>query len=115
MTSTSATPTPAAPAPGAALSAQIDFEFSLLTLGRASRAARTDLLAWIDEGVLTPVAPSTGDAATWRFGADSLARAQAARRLADDLAINAAGVALVLDLLDHIAELQARLRHASGG
>lgn len=121
MTDPSATPaTPATPATGAtpagpALPAQLDFEFTLLTLSRASRADRADLLAWINEGVLTPVSPFSADDDSWRFGADCLARACAAQRLTRDLAINAAGVALVLDLLDHIADLQSRLRHASGG
>ena len=114
MISSTNTP-PDAPAAGQALPVQIDFEFSLLTLGRASSAARADLLAWIDEGVLTPVSPFTPDNDTWRFGGDSLARARAAQRLVQDLAINAAGVALVLDLLDRITDLQARLRHTGGG
>lgn len=112
------TPSPAAatpPDPSPALPAQLDFDFTLLSLGRASRAGRADLLAWVAEGVLTPEAPFSTDDGTWRFGGDSLARARAAQRLAHDLAINAAGVALVLDLLDRIADLQARLRHPSGG
>lgn len=107
-----ATPaTPAATAPDPALHSQGDAEFTLPALGRASRVARADLLAWIDEGVLTPVAPFNSDDSTWRFGGDSLSRALAAQRLISDLALNAAGVALVLDLLDRITHLQARLQH----
>ena len=103
--------TPAATAPEPDLHRQSDVEFTLPTLGRASRVARAELLAWIDEGVLTPVAPFNSDDGNWRFGGDSLARAQAAQRLINDLALNAAGVALVLDLLDRITHLQARLQH----
>lgn len=96
--------TPAANAPDPALHRQSDVEFTRPTLGRASRVARADLLAWIDEGVLTPVAPFNSDDGTWRFGGDSLARARAraAQRLINDLA---------LDLLDRISYLQARLQH----
>ena len=113
MTPNPTAATAAATATGQALHGQIDFEFTLLTLGRASRVARADLLAWIDEGVLTPVAPFNSDDGAWRFGGDSLARARAAQRLIDDLALNPAGVALVLDLLDRITHLQARLQHHS--
>jgi len=48
--------------------------------------------------------------AAWRFGGDSLARMRLATRLMQDLEINSAGVALALDLLDRIAELESRLR-----
>lgn len=112
-TATAAAATPAATAPDPALHSQSDAEFTLPSLGRASRVARADLLAWIDEGVITPVAPFNSDDGTWRFGGDSLARARAAQRLINDLALNAAGVALVLDLLDRITQLQARLQQHS--
>ena len=46
----------------------------------------------------------------WRFRGDSLARMRLATRLMQDLEINAAGVALALDLLERIAELESRLR-----
>ena len=45
-----------------------------------------------------------------RFHGDSLARMRLATRLMQDLEINTAGVALALDLLDRIAELESRLR-----
>jgi chaperone modulatory protein CbpM len=46
---------------------------------------------------------------SWRFGGESLARIRLAARLARDLELNTPGVALALDLLDRIAELESRL------
>ena len=110
-TATQTAAPPAATASEPDLHRQSDVEGTLPSLGRASRVARAEPLPWIDEGVLTPVAPFNSDDSTWRFGGDSLARARAAQRLMSDLALNAAGVALVLDLLDRITHLQAQLQH----
>lgn len=63
----------------------------------------------VDEGVLVP---SGAARESWRFGGASLSRARVAMRLLRDLEINAAGVALALDLLDEIAALRARLPNA---
>jgi len=46
---------------------------------------------------------------TWRFEASHLHRVRTAAHLHQDLEINSAGVALVLDMLDQMAEMQARL------
>jgi chaperone modulatory protein CbpM len=46
---------------------------------------------------------------SWRFGGDALARIRLATRLSRDLDVNTSGVALALDLLDRIAELESRL------
>jgi chaperone modulatory protein CbpM len=54
--------------------------------------------------------PSGDKREAWRFHGDSLARMRLATRLMQDLEINTAGVALALDLLDRIAELESRLR-----
>lgn len=94
-----------------ALAVETDFSFTLPALARACSIDPVQLLAWIDEGVLTPEAAADGG---WRFGADSLARARSAQRLARDLALGAAGLALVLDLLDRIAALDARLAQQRG-
>ncbi|MEO6080026.1 MAG: chaperone modulator CbpM [Steroidobacteraceae bacterium] len=45
-----------------------------------------------------------------RFGGDSLRRARLALRLQRDLGVNAAGASLVIELLERIAALEARLR-----
>ena len=78
-----------------------------IELGRACRTSEQQIEVWVSEGVLRP---SGETPAAWRFHGDSLARMRRATRLMQDLEINVAGVALALDLLDRIAELESRLR-----
>lgn len=79
---------------------------TLLELEDLCRVCGVDV-AWIEEmtayGV---VAPGAGA----RYTAIAIARLRKARRLEQDFALNASGVALVLDLLDEIEHLRARLR-----
>jgi len=82
-------------------------QFTLIDLCRACRAEREQLIALVDEGVLQP---SGGTPQEWVFGGPSLRRARAALRVGRDLDLNPAGVALVLDLLDEIEALRARLQ-----
>jgi chaperone modulatory protein CbpM len=84
-----------------------EVELTVFELGRACRATEQQIEVWVSEGVLQP---SGATRAAWRFGGDSLARMRLATRLMQDLEINSAGVALALDLLDRIAELESRLR-----
>lgn len=84
-------------------------QLTLVELCQACSAEQEHVLTWVFEGVLEPVGDSPQD---WRFGGESLRRARLALRLSRDLEINAAGVALALDLLDEIAELRARLQRA---
>ena len=84
-------------------------DFTLVELCKACNVEEEHLITWVLEGVLEPI----GDAPlTWRFAGDSLRRAQLALRLSRDLEINPPGVALVIDLLDEIATLQARLQRS---
>lgn len=80
--------------------------FTLLELCQACGAMPEEVRVWVIEGVLEPVGQGPHD---WCFAGSALRRARLAMRLARDLEINAAGVALALDLLDEIAELRARL------
>ena len=83
-----------------------DVELTTFQLSRACRTTEHEIELWVVEGVLQP----RGEAPeSWRFGGDSLARMRLAARLARDLEINTPGVALALDLLERIAELEARL------
>ncbi len=61
----------------------------------------------VEQGALEPLGPVRGE---WRFSATVLGRVQAAARLQRDLDLDAAGIALALDLLDEIESLRARLR-----
>ena len=84
-----------------------EVELTTIELVRACRTTEQQVEVWVSEGVLQP----SGDTReAWRFRGDSLARMRLATRLMQDLEINAAGVALALDLLDRIAELESRLR-----
>ncbi len=80
------------------------------TLAELSRICQIDIalvVELVDEGVLTP---SGDDADRWLFGGTTLRRVRKALRLTRDLELNAASAALVLDLLDEIEILRARLR-----
>jgi len=84
-----------------------EVELTTIELVRACRTTEQQVEVWVSEGVLQP----SGDTReAWRFRGDSLARMRLATRLMQDLEINAAGVALALDLLERIAELESRLR-----
>lgn len=84
-----------------------EVQFTLLELSQACRVDCAQLTAWVEEGAL---APQGQDASTWRFDGHALRRATAARRLTRDLHLDTVGLALVLDLLDEIEQLQTRLR-----
>jgi chaperone modulatory protein CbpM len=85
---------------------------TLVELCRACRAPETHVIAWVNEGVLDPVGAAPQD---WRFTGPSLRRAKLALWLSRDLEINPPGVAMVLDLLDDLAALQARLERIGRG
>ena len=82
------------------------FSFTLVELSRACRVDSSALQTLVDEGVLTPL---LADAEPWRFGGASLQRARLALRLTQGLELSPHGVALVLELLDRIDVLNARL------
>ena len=82
---------------------------TVLELGRACQASELEIELWVVEGVLQPSEGATRE--QWRFGAAALRRTRAAARLARDLEVNVAGVALALDLLERIAALESRLQH----
>jgi chaperone modulatory protein CbpM len=88
-----------------------EVQFTLVELSRACRADIGQLVALVEEGVLTP----SGDGPQrWRFGGVTLRRARAALRLTRDLELSPAGTALVLDLLDEIETLRSQLRRLGG-
>jgi len=85
-------------------------EESSLTLGELSRACMMHaewIVELVDEGILEP---GGNDASHWCFPGSSLQRARRVMHLQQDLGINLAGAALVLDLMDEIEELRTRLR-----
>lgn len=104
----------AEPDPAAVQATIVDDEvlFTLAELCRVCNATSAQLTVLVEEGVLEP----TGSVPeNWRFPGPSLTRARAALRLSHDLDLGGPGIALVLDLLDEIETLRARLRRAGLG
>jgi len=83
--------------------------FSLSDLCRAAGASPTQVLGLVDEGVLQP---SGSLPPQWAFAGRSLRTTRAALRLNADLELGTVGAALVLDLLEEVHALRARLRRA---
>jgi len=86
-----------------------EIRFTFTDLCRVCRAESAQLIALVDEGVLEPSGSGPED---WLFTGPSLQRTRIALRLAHDLELSLAGTALVLDLLEEIESLRARLRRA---
>jgi chaperone modulatory protein CbpM len=61
----------------------------------------------VEEGIIEPVGQ---DIADWQFTGVSVIRVRTATRLHEDLDINLAGIALAIDLLEEVSDLQARLK-----
>jgi chaperone modulatory protein CbpM len=62
------------------------------------------VVALVEEGVLEMRSQTE-----WRFGGEAVRRVRTAMRLQRDLGVNVAGIALALELMDRIAELERRL------
>ncbi len=91
------------------LAASLVDETSEVTLEELSiicSVRRERIIALVEEGVLEPRGRVVEE---WRFAAASRVRAAKALRLQRDLEIHDSALALVLDLLDRIEALQARL------
>jgi len=85
-------------------------EKNTLTLSELCRACAVHaewIMELVDEGVLEPVNPGSGQ---WCFPAVSLQRALTIQRLQRDLGVNLAGAALVMELMDEIHSLRTRLQ-----
>lgn len=82
-------------------------QFSFGDLCSACQADPTILQALVEEGLLQPSGSSPDD---WTFEGGALQRALTALRLARDLSLSADATVLVVDLLEEIRALRARLR-----
>ena len=84
----------------------------LFTLDEMSKACsvRTEfIIELVDEGIVEPMQRKHKQS-LWSFTGRSLLRVRKARRLKQDLGINLAGAALVLDMMEEIEHLKERLR-----
>ena len=90
-------------------------ETTTLTLEELSCACSVRverIIELVDEGILEPAGREVNE---WCFPGPSLGRARTAMHLQHDLDINLPGVALVLDLIDELEILRARLRRFEEG
>lgn len=78
---------------------------TLTELSWACRVREEQIVELVEEGIIEPDSRRED----WIFPSSELRRAGRAVRLQRDLEVNAAGAALVLDLLEEIEELRARL------
>ena len=90
-------------------SATVDQPLTIEDLCRSSHVDQAWVMELVEHGVIEPVG---GEAPEWRFEALTVVRVAKAKRLERDLDLNPSGIALVLELLDQLDELRARLRAA---
>jgi chaperone modulatory protein CbpM len=81
-------------------------EMSLSDLCEVCTVTSERVVQLVDEGL---VEPEGREPAEWRFSGRSVRRVVVAERLSRDLRLNAAGAALVLELLDEVKQLRQRL------
>jgi chaperone modulatory protein CbpM len=92
------------------LTGEIFEETSALSVDDLTRIVAVEqkrIFEWVEEGVINVLEV---EAAEWRFSGDQLRRARIALRLERDLGVNAAGVALVLELLSELEQLRRARR-----
>lgn len=82
-------------------------EITLVQLCRSCSVQGETIEAMVQQGILEPLGKRGHH---WCFPANSIKRMRIALRLQRDLDVNLAGVALALELLEHIDQLNARLR-----
>ena len=80
---------------------------SVQDLERMFAVEQRRIIEWVEEGVISVLEI---DAAEWRFSGAQLRRARIALRLERDLGVNAAGVALALELLEELEQLRRERR-----
>ena len=83
-----------------------EVELSLNELCQACSSSAEWIIELVAEGIVEPV---NYQQTQWRFSGSSLQKAQTARRLHRDLGINLSGIALALELLEKIENLEERL------
>lgn len=91
------------------LEGQMLDESSWLELGEFCACLRVER-SWVIELVEAGVLEPRGNAPdAWSFPAGALARVRATARLVNDLGVNLAGAAVILDLIEERARLERRL------
>jgi chaperone modulatory protein CbpM len=84
-------------------------EVNKITIDEVTRFCavhREKIVALVMEGIVEPEGQAPEE---WRFSGRELSRASKALRIESDLDVNLSAVAIILDLLDQIDQLQAAL------
>lgn len=84
-----------------------ELELDLAEFCRLCELPAEQVFELVDEGIIEP---QGREPARWRFRGVAIRRVRRVQRLERDLGLNLAGAALVLDLLDELERLRARLR-----
>jgi chaperone modulatory protein CbpM len=82
---------------------------SVSDLTRMFAVEERRIVEWVEEGVIHVLEMDT---AHWRFSGAQLRRARIALRLERDLGVNAAGIALALELLEELEQFRRGRRSA---
>jgi hypothetical protein len=81
-------------------------ELSLSELAMLTDTNELELLEWVNEGIIAPVDVK---AATWSFSAKRLDTINMARRLRRDFELDVDGLALIVNLLSRVRDLESQL------
>jgi len=87
-------------------------ELSLSELSQTCCIHADRIVELVEEGILQPMGKETPQ---WRFSGISILRVRTVHRLQEDLGVNLAGIALVLDLMNEIESLRSQLRQRERG
>jgi chaperone modulatory protein CbpM len=87
---------------------------SLERLAELCRLPRERIIAYVEEGIIEPGEGAAGKSESWRFSRLAVIRTRQACRLEHDLGLNPPGVALALELMERVEELQRRLKRFEG-
>ena len=87
-----------------------DAPLTLEQLCRSCGLPREQILLLVEEGIIEPQDTVSATTEHWQFHWKSLTRVRTSTRLQQDLGVNLPGVALALELLERIEQLERRLQ-----
>lgn len=92
-----------------------DAPLSLEQLCRSCGLSQEQILLLVEEGIIEPQTTVSSTVEHWQFHWTSLTRVRTSTRLQQDLGVNLPGVALALELLERIDQLERRLQGLDQG
>lgn len=93
-------------------------QLTLVELCKVCQSSEEVVRNWVIEGIFEGVCegvfePTAQAPQHWQFSGPAVRRARLAQTLAQELEINSPGIALALDLMDRIHQLEAQLNRIS--